>query len=343
MPNSNTTVTTATILDITSNISPVFDESLGFALPFANSIYIMSSEHMALDGLGLFYGDEMTFQFWSMLHMPIGTKTDTNKIWTLQTGYKYIFYFTQSKFRIYNAQGTLVHSNNNIKTIADLHIDFTIHKSHQFVISLDADDDRARFIFPIKAVKKVYQPSPVFGITDGAISDTLEKHRGEHINKYEMFESSGVSNKKEAYKTYYRKRINTLKKINPLQSLNAVSYDRIKNTNAVYSIDGYNYFSDTSDVYNDIADDNPKLINPDFVSRLYKIRFLLSSPLIPNLSISLFPQLQRIIRPGESHNNRPVYEPWLIWGVFKFIWLKRTDPGDAFEIDVFDLSPNWSY
>lgn len=342
MPN-NTTVTTATILDITSNLTPVSDASLGFSLPFANGIFVMSSEHMALNGLGLFYGDEMTFQTWDMLHMPIGTRTDTNKIWTLQTGYKYIFYFTQSKFRIYNANGILVHSINNIRTIADLHIDFTIHKSHQFIVRLDVEDNRARFIFPTKAVKKVYQPSPVFGITDGAVHDILEKHRGESIAKYEMFESSGVFNEKESYKTYYRKRINTLKKINPLQPLNVVSYDRIKNTNAVYSIDGYNYFSDMSDVYKDKADDNAKIINPDVIHKLFKIRFLLSSPLIPNLSISLFPQLQRIIRPGESHNNRPVYEPWLIWGVFKFIWLKHTNQGDAFEIDIFDLSPNWSY
>ena len=341
MPSTTTDI--ATILDVTSNLSPVSDESLGFALPFANNVFIMSSEFMALNGLGLLYGDEMTFQTWDMLHMPIGTKTDTNKIWTLQTGYKYIFYFTQSKFRIYNANGTLVHSINNIRTIADLHIDFTIHKSHQFIVRLDVEDNRARFIFPTKAVKRVYQPSPVFGITDGAVQDVLEKHRGESITKFEMFESSGVFNEKESYKTYYRKQINTLKKISPLQPLNVVSLDKVKNTNAVYSIDGYNYFSGMSDVYKDKADDNAKIINPDAVPKLFKLRFLLSSPLIPNLSISLFPQFQRIIRPGESHNNRPVYEPWLIWGVCKFIWLKRTNQGDAFEIDIFDLSPNWSY
>lgn len=337
------TKTVATILDITTNISPVQGDYLDFDIPFANGIFVMSSEHMALGGNGLLYGDEMTFQVWDMLHMPIGTKTDNNKIWTLQAGYSYVFYFTQSKFRIYDAKGALVHSISNIKTIADLHIDFTIHKSHQFIVRLDVEDNRAQFIFPTKAVKKVYQPSPVFGITDGAVHDILEKYRGEDFCGYEIFESSGVFNKKEQYKTYYRKRINTLKKINSLQALNVVPYDKIKNTNAVYSIDGYNYFSDMSDVYKDKTDDNAKIINPDVVYRLYKIRFLLSSLLVPNLSISLFPQFQRVIRPGESHNNRPVYEPWLIWGVFKFIWLKRTNQDDAFEIDIFDLSPNWSY
>jgi len=37
-------------------------------------------------------------------------------------------------------------------------------------------------------------------------------------------------------------------------------------------------------------------------------------------------------------------EPWLIWGVFKFLFLHREEvDDDEYEIDVFDLSPNWSY
>ena len=57
----------------------------------------------------------------------------------------------------------------------------------------------------------------------------------------------------------------------------------------------------------------------------------------------LFPKYQKIVRPGESNNNRPVYEPWLIWGVLKFLWLHRSEEEDDYGIPVFDLSPNWSY
>ena len=60
-----------------------------------------------------------------------------------------------------------------------------------------------------------------------------------------------------------------------------------------------------------------------------------------NLSVSMYPELQGMVRPQSSNNNRPVYEPWLIWGVFKFIWLHRIENDDDMEIDVFDLSPTY--
>lgn len=44
---------------------------------------------------------------------------------------------------------------------------------------------------------------------------------------------------------------------------------------------------------------------------------------------------------GESINNRPVYEPWLIKGV-EFVWPKYTeDLIEEFYIDILDLSPIW--
>ena len=55
----------------------------------------------------------------------------------------------------------------------------------------------------------------------------------------------------------------------------------------------------------------------------------------------MYPELQGMVRPQSSNNNRPVYEPWLIWGVFKFIWLHRIENDDDMEIDVFDLSPTY--
>lgn len=339
------TKTLATILEIGSGMSPVLGDWLDFSVPFANKIVVMSSEYASLLGKDSYYGDEMDFKTWDKFKMPIGTKTDNDKIWTLQAGYSYIFYFSKSRFSIFDASGSLVHTRNNIKSIADLHIDFTIHKSHQFVIKISSDDDKFPFIFPTKLVRKVYGESPVFNVTTGTANDELNQYRGESFNNYKIFEVSGLSSKKDEYKTYYRKRINTLWKSNPIVGVKPVSYDIIKNTNAVYSIDGYNYFSDTSDVYNDKADDNAKIITSETVKRLYKIKMLLTHLLAvcPKVSDSILPMYQKVVRPGESHNNRPVYEPWLIWGVLKFIWLKRTKENDDYVIDIFDLSPNWSY
>lgn len=61
------------------------------------------------------------------------------------------------------------------------------------------------------------------------------------------------------------------------------------------------------------------------------------------LGIGLYPDLMPIQRYNETQNNRPIYEPWLIWGFYRFLWNKKTtDWGDDFEIPLFDLSPNFS-
>ena len=61
------------------------------------------------------------------------------------------------------------------------------------------------------------------------------------------------------------------------------------------------------------------------------------------LGIGLYPDLMPIQRYDETQNNRPIYEPWLIWGFYKFLWNKKTnDWGDDEIPPVFDLSPAWA-
>ena len=69
------------------------------------------------------------------------------------------------------------------------------------------------------------------------------------------------------------------------------------------------------------------------------------------MGLTMFPMLEPILRANETQNNRPVYEPWLIWGVYKFLGNHEYggpgypwDDEDTPDIDVLnDLSPNWSY
>ena len=61
------------------------------------------------------------------------------------------------------------------------------------------------------------------------------------------------------------------------------------------------------------------------------------------LGIGLYPDLMPVQRYGETQNNRPIYEPWLIWGFYKFLWNKRTnDWGDDEIPPLFDLSPSFA-
>lgn len=336
----------ATILEISSNLSPAKGTVLDFSVPFANNIVLMSCEYIAINGSVTYFGDEMSFNIWERLYLPIGTRTDSDAIWTLHDGYSYVYYFLQAKFKIYDETGQEIYSRSNISSIADLHIDFTVHKSHQFIVKMEQDADSTSFLLPAKGVKKSYGESPVFGISDGVTGDNLTMYRGESISNYHMFDSSGFYNPHEDYKTYIRHRINVIRKLAPIFGTSSVEFPTVKNTNSVYSIDGFNFYSSFADIYGDNlggVNDDAKIINPDLVIRKYNLKFLLSSLLCPKLSDSVVPKYQKIVRPGESNNNRPVYEPWLIWGVLKFIWLHRSEEDDDYEISVFDLSPNWSY
>lgn len=332
----------AIILEISDNLSPAKGTVLDFPVPFANGIVLMSCEYASLSGNVMYYGDEMSFNTWEILHLPIGTRTDSDAIWTLHDGYSYVYYFLQAKFKIYDETGQEIYSRSNISSIADLHIDFTVYKSHQFIVKVEQDADSTSFLLPAKGGKKLYGESPVFGILDGVTGDNLTMYRGESISNYHMFESSGFYNPHESYKTYMRHRINTIKELAPIFGINSVEFPTVKNTNSVYSIDGYNYYSRFTDSAGNVINDT-KIINPDVVIRKYNIKFVLSSMLCSEISVSVVPKYQKIVRPGESNNNRPVYEPWLIWGVLKFIWLHRSEENDDYEISVFDLSPNWSY
>jgi hypothetical protein len=73
-----------------------------------------------------------------------------------------------------------------------------------------------------------------------------------------------------------------------------------------------------------------------------KIDIIGISYMLPKLTTSLYPKLLPIVKDGETQNNRPLYENWLIYGkyLFKYNYIKY-DSSDTLYLDVFDLSPNW--
>lgn len=64
--------------------------------------------------------------------------------------------------------------------------------------------------------------------------------------------------------------------------------------------------------------------------------------LLPEWSKSLYPKLMPIQKADEFINNRPVYEPWVIWGKYKILVTgDRNTDNDDIGIAVWDLSPSW--
>lgn len=64
--------------------------------------------------------------------------------------------------------------------------------------------------------------------------------------------------------------------------------------------------------------------------------------LLSEYSTSLYPALEPLQRPDVGINNRPVYEPWLIYGKYKFVIAGHGEHwNDDVSISIYDLSPSW--
>lgn len=63
---------------------------------------------------------------------------------------------------------------------------------------------------------------------------------------------------------------------------------------------------------------------------------------LPETGNGLYPMLNPIKRKGETQNNRPIYEPWLIYGFFNNVSRISHDDLDKYDLWLLDLSPNYA-
>ena len=103
------------------------------SLPYFNGIVVLDADDLA-SGKKIYYGDEIDLQFWAKLKLSMGSDYVPTTIYTLQRGYRYIYLPTQTRFIIYDENSNVIFINNNVHSINDFSIDFSVHKSHQFEI-----------------------------------------------------------------------------------------------------------------------------------------------------------------------------------------------------------------
>ena len=110
-----------------------------------------------------------------------------------------------------------------------------------------------------------------------------------------------------------------------------------------YYITKEDLYLDTLDLSNPYIDKICLLLLQIIKQKVYVCTDLKVDWLIPMWSMTLFSMLQPIIRDGETQNNRPIYEPWMIWGFYKFIYSKATEDivDNLHEVPSWDLSPSW--
>ena len=110
-----------------------------------NGIWLYRSEELDTGLPSIYYGDEINLKFWKALNMEFGHE-DGSPYLQRQDGYVYRYYYYSKEFKCYDNNNVLFYQRSNVRTIADLHIAFNIHKSHQFEIIL-LREDALRYFF----------------------------------------------------------------------------------------------------------------------------------------------------------------------------------------------------
>lgn len=315
------------ILDISSTIQP--RELWKTSAPYFNGIRIIHGDALGSDLHGIYYGDEINLLFWKQLNMTMNSGRTYPSIYTLHTGYKYIYYVVDRKFIIYDENSNIVFENN-VTSINDLNIDFSVHKSHQFEVHVSLFGDIFRFYKIARWLKRD---------SGGVDADTAGKGVNnicapDRVRPYLPTDSDNptwnikyIENIDEGEKILID---DALKVKEPKTSegfmLSGINYEGLKINNNFYHTTGDIDKTGTLTVWK------------------HDGKMLAYSILLPLLSVSLFPELLPIRNPGEVLNNRPLYEPWLIWGIYNIISSKRTTDiyTEDFEVFPFDLSPWWA-
>lgn len=459
----------ATVLGVTSLFPN--SESILFSYPFDNGIRVLGFDDI-LSNFAIYYGDEIDLRFWKLLKIPFGQSNNPENPLTLQEGYLYKYYHKTKIFDVFDNNGTRIIHKTNVRTIAQMNIDFTIHKSHQFWIISDVNIDGHIFMFPAilrkdhkpinveefmqSGVQNIYVPdrvrpylptdidNPTWDIKYIALYDEMQKwvrsgallllrkyneqiYRGLHdyeaidwhkncptnyfymkelyelevvnlpedITKVPPFDPTKGYNEGDyvrgnteltAYTLYKVMSSSCQTKTEKRDAYGNIIYDEHGNIVYEYEVDPYSFtyiIKNTARIFdikigkryyvNDVIrtfDEEGKpvyyIVKTEFVMTDWEIdivntqkictlvlevkrfkRFTFFAEqiylLYMQLGIGLYPDLMPIQRYDETQNNRPIYEPWLIWGFYKFLWNKKTnDWGDDEIPPLFDLSPAWA-
>ena len=319
--------------------------SLLFSVPLFNNTKMISPEILSNELRPVYYGDEINIGFWASMHIKIGSKSSL-PVYHLQEGYKYIYDSYSTTFYIIDNAGSTVEIIHNIKSVGDMKIDFNIYKSHQLEIIITGMEETYPFYTPVKLnwntlVFDEYKnfPDGVLNTYDADTERPYEQSNDNNPKRLVHYVDNFLPSEREwfNYDDNYTFNVNVNTYDILLLGDTKINWNKMYYANE-FICNKYKIFD--SDIfkckYNPADPDNPPIRNITFVGTTLAINWLL-----PCYALSLYPELMPIILNNETINNRPVYEPWMIWGLYKLIWNKKnTDTTDDFVIPIFDLSPN---
>ena len=297
-------------------------------IPYFNDVRIVQGDTLSSSIMGIYYGDEVNLLFWEQLNLNFGSSATYDTLYHLVSGYSYTYYAETKKFIIRDSANSIVFSNSNVQSIADFCIDFEVYSSHQLMIIISPYSDIFKFYKTVKILQKDSGGvlDNCIGVQNIVTSDRIRPYgKDDEDNPTWEFKHLAYTDERK------------------ILTLNNVPIGLVSRE----PIHGFK-FGDFN--YNKLRPNNNFYINTveyerivSLVSRQYMSNLLMYSILLPNLSKSMYPASQPTKNTYEAENNRPLYSPWLIWGIYNILTNYRTtdDIDPSFEINPFDLSPNW--
>lgn len=293
---------------------------------FIDSVRLFEPTHAGGDKFGL-HGNQITLSLWTFIKLPIGASV-TNP-YTLNSTYLYVLDYGTKIFTIYNGLGNIITTIANINTIADMCISFEILVSYNFIILL---------------------PSGLFSyMFDYAIANKFPCESITIVNNDFIGNSFNIDSD-ATQECYYENLADFCLEYIPFIDIPAIAipysfylFDKL--TGLCYFPFNYNrgYFNHFLE--NKFIVDSESIVTSteNEIKGQAGFDIVEQSFILPSYSNSLYPAMLPVLRPGESINNRPVYEPWMIWGFYKLLWVDYTEdiPDTDPKYPVFDLSPSW--
>ncbi|WP_110955221.1 hypothetical protein [Anaerosinus massiliensis] len=272
----------------------------------------------------IWYGDTVMMGQLGSLLLPIGSGKGISPL-LLNSSYIYTFNFTHRMFVIQDTDGNTILKKTNIRSWADLAISKAIIESHQFRIIFTGATDVSSFFIVVYLLKKLGHAS-----TEQFLWGEFDRY----IKSVYHFD---LSKRLANGSTYYDVGRDIVRNITVEEIINAVS---AKLSNISFKINYPQiYIAEDNLIVNDV-----KKIKQGFINNMTNLIVL---AIITDL---LYPHLQPILRNEETMNNRPVYEPWMIWYIMTNFFIFPDDegqdphnPGDdeGNDPNVIGLSPNW--
>ena len=273
----------------------------------------------------------------------------SDNMFHLKATYRYVWDLTTNTFYTYDENDEVVYEKQNVATFEDLPIDLEVLESCNLEIIVN-DGFLADYPYLDVELKKIMfdivaQPLFKAGVNNSYLADRIRPYGATDTdNPTRLFGRLAFLYDDISYPSLSSK-------------TNYVDYTLVFSAHSSSPIDG----NDGRDTYSGITRYPFYNINrgvpnnyfyiggryTDIGSTLVKKDFNLVKQsyediLLPRYSLSLYPELQSIQRPDETINNRPVYEPWMLYGINLVYGNNSTDiEDDRISAPLFDLSPLW--